>query len=319
MIALSELWTARARLEPYTVVTPVDESRSIGAELGVPVSLKLELFQRTGSFKPRGAINQVLSLPKERLDIGVAGVSGGNFAQGLAYAAGVLGLRARIVMPEGTPANYVAATRGYGAEVEFVPGVSEAFARADAYADEGWAVAHPFDHPAMMAGNGVVGLEIVEQIPDVTDLFVSVGGGGLLTGVASAVLALRPEVRIWAVETEGADALAKSLEAGRPVEIVPTSIAKTLGSPYAASSVIELANDQLEGVIVVSDSEAVAAMRFLFERAKLVAEPAAACTLAAARRARDELDPSGRTVLLLCGGNIAAIDFCRWLGELDDS
>lgn len=291
------------------VETPIDGSASIGEELGVPVTLKLELFQRTGSFKPRGALNQVLSLPESQLAVGVAGVSGGNFAQGLAYAARELGLRARIVMPEGTPVNYVDATRGYGAEVEFVPGVAEAFARAAAHGEEGWAVAHPFDHPAMMAGNGSVGLEIIEQIPDLTDLFVSVGGGGLLVGVASAVLALKPDVRIWPVETEGADALARSLAAGRPVEITPSSIAKTLGSPYAAAAAIELAEDRLEEVTVVTDAEALDAMRFIFERAKVVAEPAAACTLAAARRVRDRLVPAGRTVLLLCGGNVSAADF----------
>ncbi len=309
MIPLTEIEAARRRIAPFVVTTPVDESRSISAELGVPVTLKLELFQQTGSFKPRGAINQVSSLPDDRLAVGVAGVSGGNFAQGLAFAAQVLDLRARIVMPEGTPSNYVEATRGYGAEVEFVAGVAEAFARAEEYGNEGWAVAHPFDNEAMMAGNGSVGLEIVEQVPDVTDLFVSVGGGGLLTGVASAVLALRPNVRLWAVETEGADALARSLDEGHPVEIVPTSIAKTLGSPYAARAAIELAQDRLAGVIVVSDAEAVDAMRFLFERAKLATEPAAACTLAAARRIHDQLEPNGRTVLLVCGGNVAASDF----------
>lgn len=313
MIALSELEAARARIAPYVTETPTDVSRSMAAELGVPVTLKLELFQRTGSFKPRGSLNQVMNLPDDQLANGVAGVSGGNFAQGLAYAAQVLGLRARIVMPEGTPSNYVEATRGYGAEVEFVAGVAEAFARAAAYGEEGWAVAHPFDNPAMMAGNGSVGLEIVEQVPDLTDLFVSVGGGGLLTGVASAVLALRPEVRIWAVETEGADALARSLAAGHPVEIVPTSIAKTLGSPYAAGAAIELAQDHLADVLVVSDAEAIDAMRFLFERAKLATEPAAACTLAAARRVRNRLDPAGRTVLLMCGGNVSAADFARFV------
>lgn len=313
MISLAEIEAARARIAPYVTQTPIDESRSISAELGVPVTLKLELFQRTGSFKPRGSINQVLSLPEARLAVGVAGVSGGNFAQGLAYAAQVLDLRARIVMPEGTPSNYVEATRGYGAEVEFVSGVAEAFERAEAYGDEGWAVAHPFDNPAMMAGNGSVGLEIVEQVPDVTDLFVSVGGGGLLTGVAGAVLAAKPDVRIWAVETEGADALARSLAAGHSVEIVPSSIAKTLGSPYAASAAIELARNRLAGVLVVSDDEAIDAMRFLFERAKLATEPAAACTLAAARSVRDRLDPNGRTVLLICGGNVAARDFAQFV------
>ncbi len=311
MIPLPDIEAARIAIAPHVVSTPVDESRSIAAELGVPATLKLEMFQRTGSFKPRGAINQVLSLPRDRLEVGVVGMSGGNFAQGLAFAASALGLRATIIMPEGTPTNYVDATRGYGADVEFAPNVAAAFDRADAYGAEGWAVAHPFDHPAMQAGNGTLGLEIVEQIPDFTDLFVSVGGGGLISGVASAVLGLKPDVHLWAVETEGADALAKAVAAGRRVDIEPTSIAKTLCSPYAAQSAIDLAHDHLRDVIVVSDVEAIDAMSFVFERAKVVAEPAAACTLAAARKVRDQL--TGRTVLLMCGGNVSAHDFAKWV------
>jgi len=315
VIPLATIEAARSAISPHVNTTPVDESRSIGAELGVPVSLKLELFQRTGSFKPRGAINQVLALPDERVAVGVVGMSGGNFAQGLAYAARALGLRARVIMPADTPSNYVDATRGYGAEVELVGSVAAGFERAEEHAGEGWAVAHPFDHPAMQAGNGTVGLEIVEQVPDVTDLFVSVGGGGLITGVASAVLALKPQVNIWAVETEGADALARAVAAGHVVEIVPSSIAKTLCSPYAAQAAIELARERLRDVLVVPDAAAVSAMRFLFERAKLATEPAAACTLAAARQVRDLLDPNGRTVLLMCGGNVSASDFARWMIE----
>lgn len=317
MIPIADIQEARDRIEAHVLRTPVEGSASLSAELGVPVHLKLELFQKTGSFKPRGALNQVLSLDPSRLEVGVAGVSGGNFAQGLAYAARELGLRARIVMPSGTPSNYVDATRSYGADVEFVEGVAAAFQRAEEHAAEGWAVAHPFDHPAMMAGNGMVGLEIAEQVSDATDVVVSVGGGGLIVGVASALKALRPDVRIWAVETEGADSLARSLAAGHPVEINPTSIAKTLGSPYTAAAAIDLAEHHLEDVVVVPDREAVSAMRYLFERAKVVAEPAAACTLAAARRVADRL--AGPTVLLLCGGNVSPDDFCRFVGEVDDS
>ena len=314
MISLDALRAARSRIAPYVVTTPVSGSQTLSRELGTSVTLKLELFQKTGSFKPRGALEQVMGLREDRLDVGVAGVSGGNFAQGLAYAAQQLGLRATIVMPEGTPSNYVDATKGYGADVDFADGVAEAFAKADAYGERGWAVAHPFDRPSMMAGNGSVGLEIVEQVPDLTDLVVSVGGGGLIVGVASAVLALKPDVRIWPVETEGADALARSLEAGQSVEITPTSIAKTLGSPYAAETAIDMARTRFQDVIVVSDAEAIDAMAFLFERCKVVTEPAAACTLAAARRVKDQLPDAGRTVLLLCGGNISATDFARFVG-----
>jgi threonine dehydratase len=311
MITLDDVERARARIRDHVVPTPVDRSTTLAGELGPDVYLKLELFQRTGSFKPRGAINQILALDEEQRRRGVVGVSGGNFAQGLAYAGAVFDVPTLVVMPEGTPQNYVAATRGYGARIEFAPTIADAFAAVDAHVAAGMAAVHPFDHPAMMAGNGTVGLEVVEQVPDVTDVVVSVGGGGLMTGVTVAIKGRRPDVRVWAVETVGADALARSLAAGEQVRITPTSIARTLGSPYAAADAIAVAREHLEDVVVVPDAEAVAASRFLLERAKVLAEPAAACTLAAARRVRERLEPAGTLVLILCGGNLSVADLCH--------
>lgn len=171
---------------------------------------------------------------------------------------------------------------------------------------------HPFDDTRMMAGNGTVGLEIVEDVPALSHLFVSVGGGGLITGVATAVLGLRPSTEIVAVETEGADALARSLVAGEAVTIQPTSIAKTLGSPYAAADAIELAATRLAGVDVVSDAQAVAALGYIAERMKVLTEPAAACTLAAADGRADGFGKGSQVVLLLCGGNVALDDIADW-------
>ncbi len=313
MIPLGDIETARRRVAPYVVETPVVSSRTLSDELGTGVNMKLELLQKTGSFKPRGAVNQLLAY--ERRQDGVVGISGGNFAQGLAYAAGRLDVPARVVMPETTPRNYLEATIGYGAQVELVPTIADAFIRYDELVAEGWGPMHPFDDPAMMAGNGTLGLELVEQVPGMTDVFLSIGGGGFMAGVVSAVKALRPEVRIWGVETEGADVMARSLRAGSPQQMTPTSIAKTLGSPYAGQVPFDVAVRHLEDVLVVSDAEAVEAMAFLFERAKLVTEPAAACTLAAARRIAGHLDPAGTAVLVLCGGNVSVADLVSFAGR----
>ena len=297
-------------MTPYVHRTPLTESRTAGERLGRRVSLKLELLQKAGSFKPRGAFNEVLHLTPEQQERGVVGVSGGNFAQGLAFAGQTLGVPVRIIMPEGTPANYIEATRGYGAAVEIAPTIAEAFARADAYAASGLAALHPFDDPHMMAGNGTVGLEIAEDAPDAADVFVAIGGGGLMTGVATAVRALLPEARVWGVETEGADAMRRALDAGEIVEMQPTSIAKTLAAPWVSEATLAAAQALLEDVLVVPDAEAFGALVFLLERAKLLTEPAASCTLAAAESVRDRL--GDHVVLILCGGNTSLGDLRSW-------
>lgn len=276
--------------------------------LGTNVYLKYELFQTTGSFKPRGAFNTMLTLSAAERAAGVVGVSGGNFAQGIAYAGKTLGVDTLVLMPQTTPTNYVEATRGYGAEVEFAPGIETLFAAAEDKAQEGRTLMHPFDHPAMMAGNGTVGLEIVEDVPEVTDVFVSVGGGGLLSGVSTAVKGARPTTRMWAVETQGADVLAQSLAAGEQVRITPTSRAKTLGSPYAAQTAIDLAAGLAEPPIVVSDAAAYGSLRTIMERAKVMPELAASCTLTAAEAVSDRFTSEDHVVLLLCGGNVSVAD-----------
>ncbi len=312
MITLTDVTAARERIAGRLHRTPLVRSQSLTDRLGVETFVKLELFQKTGSFKPRGAFNVMLSLRDEERARGVVGFSGGNFAQGMAYAGAQLGVDTLVVMPESTPAHYVAATRGYGATVELVPTIAAAISATEAHAAAGRTAMHPFDDPRMMAGNGTVGLEILEDVPDATHLFVSVGGGGLLTGVATAVLGMNPRVQVVAVETDGADALARSLAAGEPVTIEPTSIAKTLGSPYAAEAIVELATTRLADVAVVSDRAAVEALRFIAERLKVIAEPAASCTLAAADTWRDRFTPGDKVVLLLCGGNVSLSDVAEW-------
>ncbi len=307
---LHDVQDARGRIAAYVHRTPMASSRSIGDLLGATVSLKLELMQKTGSFKPRGAFNQVIGLPAEAREGGVVGVSGGNYAQGLAFAGQRLGVPTRILMPESTPANYVEATRGYGAVVELAPDVTASFARAERLRDEGLVFLHPFDDPRMMAGNGTLGLEVLEDVPEVTDVFVSIGGGGLMSGVAVAIKEQRPGVRIWGVETVGADAMSLALEAGKVVRMEPTSIAKTLGAPWVSEDTLAAARHYLEDLIVVSDAEAFAGIDTLMHRAKVVVEPAAGCTLAAARRVAPLL--GSHVVLILCGGNVSLGDLAEW-------
>lgn len=309
-IPLAEIEAARARIDGYVHRTPLVSSRTLSQRLGRRVSLKLEVFQRTGSFKPRGAFNEILTLDPQARSRGVVGVSGGNFAQGLAYAGHTLGVPTTIVMPQSTPAHYVAATRGYGADVELVPDIAAAFARAAELGERGATPLHPFDDPAMMAGNGTLGLEVVADAGDVSDVLVSIGGGGLMTGVASAVKGMLPEVRVWGVETEGADAMRRALDAGRIVEMEITSIAKTLGAPWVSERTLAAARELLADVVVVSDRAAFRAIPLLLERAKVLAEPAASCTVPAAEALGDLL--GGHVVLVLCGGNVSFRDLIAW-------
>lgn len=319
MISLSDIETARRRIAGLVHRTPTVFSHTLSERLGAEVYVKLELFQKTGSFKPRGAFNVMLSLSDAARARGVVGFSGGNFAQGMAYAGRVLGVDTLVLMPQSTPGHYVAATQSYGAAVELVPDIAAAMAGADAHVAAGRTLMHPFDDPRMMAGNGTAGLEIVEDVPDLTHLFVSVGGGGLLTGVATAVLGLRPDTRVFAVETEGADALARSIAHGEPARITPTSIAKTLGSPYAAADAIALATSRLAAVDVVGDAEAVDALVLIAQRLKVLSEPAASCTLAAAERRAGSFGAGAKVVLLLCGGNVSLDDIAGWRRSLGGS
>ena len=312
-VTLDEILAAQQRIGRYVRRTALTSSAGVSERTGARAYLKLELFQKTGSFKPRGAFNKAIGAglrPGDR----VVTASGGNHAQGVAYAARELGLRATILMPRNTPENYLNATRAYGAGIVLVGDIAEAFDALPEYESAGAIAIHPFDDPLVIAGQGTVGLEILEDLPEVTDVVVSIGGGGLIAGVSIAIRATKPAVRIWGVETRGADAMSQALDAGRPVRLPAiTSIAKTLGAPEVSPRTLELAQRYIENVTVVSDAEAVRALRFLLERAKVLTEPAAACTLAAAEHLRERFDPHGHIVLLLCGGNIAADGLCGFL------
>jgi threonine dehydratase len=311
-ISLSDIQTARQRIAPCIRRTPLTPSATLSERLKTNVYVKLEVFQKTGSFKVRGAFNKALSLRPEERGRGIVAVSGGNHAQATAYVARALGLRALILMPESTPRNYVDATRGYGADIKFAANASAAFAEVAQYEGDGWAYIHPFDDPLVMAGQGTVGLEILDDVPQLTDVIISIGGGGFMSGVATAVKSLKPGVRVWGVETEGADCMSKSISSGKIVTLETiTSVARTLGAPAPSERTFAMAKELLESVTVVPDREAIAAMRFILERLKVLTEPAASCTLAAADRLKDHFSSDRHVALIFCGGNISVEDLAR--------
>jgi len=303
MITLRDVQRAKIQISPFVKRTILEKNSTLSRRFGTNIYLKLELFQRSGSFKPRGAFNQILQLTPEQRKKGVVGVSGGNFAQGLALAGRELDTPVIVCMPESTPKNYIEATQSYGARVDLSPAFPQVFAKAEQFKQEGWNLLHPFDNPYQMAGAGTIGLELLEDLPSLTDVFISIGGGGLIAGITVAIKALKPDVRIWGVETEGSDTMGRALRAGKVVHITPMSLAKTLGSPYVAQDALTLMQKHLTQHILVSDKEAFEAGVFLLERAKLNTELAASCTLAAAGKTKGSFSESDHVVLLLCGGN----------------
>lgn len=317
MLSFDTILAARAAAAPFVERSRLERNTSLSREFGCDVWLKLELFQKTGSFKVRGSFAQLV----ERLDDakvhGVVAVSGGNFAQGIAYAARTLGVRCKVLMAGNTPSNYVEATAGYGAEVEFAASIAAAFERAEAYVTEGWVPMHPYANDAMVAGSGVIGLELAEDLPGVTDVVISIGGGGLIAGVASALAVVAPQARVWGVETIGADVVARSLAAGSPQRITPTSLARTLGAPDTTELVLDTVRERVSEVLVLSDAEAFEGTLWFHERARLVAELAAGCTLSAARRLRaDGRIPDDATVaLIVCGANVSLATLCDHLAR----
>ena len=303
MITLNDVKAAAEKVSSYVRRTPLWKSETLSKRLGTNVYLKMELFQKTGSFKPRGAFNQMLARKKDALEKGAVAISGGNFAQGAAYASRVLGVEIIVCMAEDTPKNYVDATRGYSATIDFSPDFQAAFNRYYELVDQGRTALHPFDNHYQISGAGTVALEIFEDLPEITDLVISIGGGGLISGNTVAIKGLKPEVRVWGVETEGAATMKSAMDAGKVVNITPTSISKTLGAPFVAQDALTIAQEHLEELLIVSDKQAIEAQQLILERTKVLPELAASCTLAAVEKIKDRFGPDDHLVLLMCGGN----------------
>jgi threonine dehydratase len=297
----SDVLAAREAIAGRLHRTPTLSSASLEREVGAPVYLKAELFQRTGSFKPRGVLNKLASLSDDEKGRGVIGISAGNHAQALAYGAGLEGIDALLVMWKGVSEQKLEATRTYGAAVDLEasdPGA--AFERLHEVMEEsGRTLVHPFDDPLVIAGQGTVGLELTEDAPDAELIVVPVGGGGLVSGIRVAT-----DARIMAVEPESSAALHHALEAGEPVTIAPESIADGLNAPFAGVNVVAICSGRVESVLVTED-EIEAGFRFLYGRAKLACEPAAAAGVGALLAGKVPLGGAKAVGVVVSGGNVA--------------
>ncbi|MER6349972.1 threonine/serine dehydratase [Streptomyces sp. NPDC001595] len=311
MIGISDIEAAAGRIAGHVVRTPTVPSPGLSALLGVPVTTKLELLQRTGSFKARGATAKLLSLSEAERAAGVVAVSGGNHGIALAVMAAALQVKATVVMPASAVRSIELAEEA-GASVRVTDGMAEAFRLMEVLRDEGLTLVHPFDDPVVVAAQGTVGLEFAEDAGELTDVLVSIGGGGLIAGVAAALRARRPGVRIWGVETEGAQAMSEALRAGGPVPVELSSIVSTLSAPSVSRLTYDHVSALVDEVLVVPDREAVRGCRDLAEHAKLWTEPAAGCLLPAARRVLERVGDGARLGLVVCGGNAPTGDLGDW-------
>ncbi|MDV7219663.1 threonine ammonia-lyase [Streptomyces prunicolor] len=304
-VTLDDVRGAQKMLTGVARVTAMEGSRHLTQLVGSPVHFKCENLQRTGSFKLRGAYVRIAGLLPEERAAGVVAASAGNHAQGVALASALLGVRSTVFMPKGAPLPKISATKEYGAEVRLHGHVvDETLAAAQEYAHETGAVfIHPFDHPDIIAGQGTVGLEILDQCPEVRTIVVGIGGGGLAAGVAVAVKTLRPDVRIVGVQAAGAAAFPPSLAAGRPVAIKnPATMADGIKVGCPGEVPFGIVADLVDEVRTVSEDELSAALLLCLERAKLVVEPAGASPVAALLS--DPQGFEGPVVALLSGGNV---------------
>ncbi|MFF8669844.1 threonine/serine dehydratase [Streptomyces sp. NPDC015242] len=312
MIGISEIEATAERIAGHVVRTPTVPSPGLSALLGAPVTAKLELLQRTGSFKARGATAKLLSLSEAERAAGVVAVSGGNHGMALAVMAAALDVKATVVMPRSAPARAVEIARDAGAAVRLTDAMGEAFALMTRLQQEGLTPVHPFDDPVVIAGQGTVGLEFAADAGELTDVLVSIGGGGLIAGVAAALRARRPGVRVWGVETEGAQAMSEALAAGGPLPVALSSIVSTLSAPSVSQLTYDLVSALVTDVLVVPDREAVRGSLELADHAKVWAEPAAGCLLPAARRVLERVGDGARIGLVVCGGNATTGDVIGW-------
>jgi threonine dehydratase len=302
---LEHLQEAQARISGSVHRTPTVSSRTLSERVDRPVFLKCENLQKTGSFKVRGALNRILGLDDVARARGVVTVSAGNHAQAVAWAGARTGVSATVVMPANASPTKVRASEGYGAEVILQGTVFEAFDLAlEVAEDRGLTFLHAFDDPLIVAGQGTLGLEVLEDVPDVATVVVPVGGGGLISGIALAAANLAPRVRVVGVEPHGACAMWKSLERGKAVSLESLdTVADGLGAPMAGELNFEVVRRHVEDVVLVSDDEIREAMAFILERAKLLVEPAGAAAVAALLAGRIPL-ADGPVVAILSGGNV---------------
>src|SRR3989440_11278727 len=308
LLSLDDVSRARERIGDRLHRTPLLTSATLSKQVRADVRFKAELLQRTGSFKPRGVLNRLATLSDEEKRRGVISISAGNHAQALAYAAAVEGIDALVVMWQTASPMKIAAARAYGATIDtLAPDIPAAFERLDELvASTGRTLVHPYADPLVMAGLGTVGLEIVEDLPDVDVVLVQVGGGGLVSGIATAVKGLRPEARVVAIEPELSAALHESLKVGEPVTVEARSIADGLNGPYAGGNCVRICTALGIESVLVTEDDLKAGFRFMYGRMKLACEVAGAATAAALLAGAVDLAGAETVAAVVSGGNVAA-------------
>jgi threonine dehydratase len=306
MIYLEDIRAAAAALEGRVHRTPVLLSRSVSERAGCTVHVKAESFQRTGSFKVRGVFNKIRSLTREDRGHGLIGISAGNHAQALAYAAHIEQVKCTVVMPAKASPVKVAASKGYGAEVVLHGDVFEAWQKMEELRDRhGYTFVHPYDDELVIAGQGTVGLEIMADLPKVDIVVVPIGGGGLISGIAAAVKSINPGVRVYGVEPVGSAAVKEALKAGEPVRLQSiNTIADGLSAPIAGVNSLEHIRKYVDDVVLVDDDAIRDALRYILERMKILLEPAAAAGFAALFAGRIPNAANKTVAVVASGGNM---------------
>ena len=307
LISLDDVYRARERIGDRLHRTPMLSSATLSKQVGADVWFKAELLQRTGAFKPRGVLNKLATLTDDEKKRGVISISAGNHAQALAYASALEGIDALVVMWQTASPMKIAAARGYGATIDTeAADIPAAFERLDELIEStGRTLVHPYDDPYVMAGQGTVGLEMIEDLPEADIVLVQVGGGGLISGIATAVKGMRPDARVIAVEPERSPALHESLKAGKPVTVEAKSIADGLNGPYAGANCVRVCTELGVESVLVTEDALEEAFRFMYGRMKLACEVAGAAT-AAALLSGVVVPEQGQTVAaVVSGGNVA--------------
>jgi threonine dehydratase len=307
LISLDDVYRARERIGDRLHRTPMLSSATLSKQVGADVRFKAELLQRTGAFKPRGVLNKLATLTEDEKKRGVISISAGNHAQALAYASAVEGIDALVVMWKTASPMKISAARGYGATIDTeAADIPSAFERLEELIEStGRTLVHPYDDPYVMAGQGTVGLEMLEDAPEADVVLVQVGGGGLISGVATAVKGLRPDARVIAIEPERSPALHESLKAREPVTVEAKSIADGLNGPYAGANCIQVCLELGVESVLVTEVALEEAFRFMYGRMKLACEVAGAATAAALLSGAFVPEPGQTVAAVVSGGNVA--------------
>lgn len=314
LVSLAEIRKATSTIAPHIHRTPITSSAYLGGLVGVNLYLKLEMFQKTGSFKPRGVLNKMASLGDDEKRRGVVSLSAGNHAQALAYAATMAGVPSVIVMPAGAVKAKIEATRGYGGEVILTDGDLLETA-LEIQRERELTLVHPFDDLNTIAGTGTLGLESLEDAPRVDVVICGIGGGGLISGVAAALKLTNPDIKLIGVEPEGAPGMTLALRKGEPVHMAAmNTIADGLAAPFVGHHNLDHVRAFVDDVVTVEDGEIIEAIRLLLERVKVVAEPAGAASYAALLAGRVNLDKDINMLCVLSGGNIDSGRLAELLG-----